>query len=170
MALVNKCDVCGTIYDGGFCPKCKERAEREHSKMMNDEAVERIKREAEQEAQREKLTPEEAKRIEAVFFEDDAEIMLRDGKRYRIPPVSLKEARKIMQLLKTVNVDVIIMNFVPTGDEELDKKREDNLFDLLLMAFKNYPEVDRDYLDRYVDLATARKIIDIIIGLNGIKK
>ena len=32
----------------------------------------------------EKLTPEEAKRIESVFFEDDDVIKLRDGKEYRI--------------------------------------------------------------------------------------
>jgi hypothetical protein len=161
MAL-NHCKICNIDYEGDICPKCKERAEREHSEKMNKEAVERIKHEA--------LTPQEAARIESVFFEDDAEISLRDNKKYKIPPASLRDARRLMQLLKTVNVDAIILNFVPTGNEELDKKREDSLFEILLLAFKNYPEIDRDYLDRFVDLEIARKLIEILIGLNGLKK
>ncbi len=140
----------------------KELLEKEHASKMNAQAVERIKQEA--------LTQEEAERIEAVFFEDDAEIMLRDGKKYKIPPASLRDARKLMKLLRSVNVDAIILNFVPTDDPQIDQKREQDLFDILLLAFKYYPHIDRDYLDRYVDLDTARKIIDILIGLNGLKK
>lgn len=141
----------------------REVLERKHSEVMNKKAVERIKEEA-------RLSVEEAERIESVFFEDDEEVMLRDGKRYKIPPCSLKDARRLMKLLRTVNVDAIILNFLPTDDPEGDAKREQDLFDILLMAFKNYPHVDRDYIDEYVDLDTARKIIDIIIGLNGLKK
>ena len=29
--------------------------------------------------------------------------------------------------------------------------------------------INRDYLDEYLDLNTARKVIDLMIGLNGLK-
>ena len=116
----------------------------------------------------EKLTKEEANRIESVFFEDDEEIMLRDGKKYKLQPNVLKDARRMMKLLKTVQIDAIILNFLP--EEDGGTGAEDDLFEILLMAFKDYPEVDREYIDNYVDLETARKIIEIMIGLNGIKK
>jgi hypothetical protein len=139
--------------------KDKVQLEKEHSEMMNREAVERIKREA-----------EELERSEAAIFEDDAQIKLRNGKTYYIPPLTLKNARTLMKKLRTINVDAIILNFLPTGNEELDKQREDDLFEVLQMAFVNYPEVDRDFIDRYMDLETAREVIDILIGLNRIKK
>jgi hypothetical protein len=139
--------------------KDKVQLEKEHSEMMNREAVERIKREA-----------EELERSEAAIFEDDAPIKLRNGKTYYIPPLTLKNARTLMKKLRTINVDAIILNFLPTGNEELDKQREDDLFEVLQMAFVNYPEVDRDFIDQYMDLETAREVIDILIGLNRIKK
>ena len=131
--------------------------ERNIAAGMNKEAVERIK-------------AEEMKNTEKIFFEDDEEIRLRDGKVYKIPPASLKDARKLMQKLKTVNVDVIILNFLPSEDDEATKQREEDLFDILMMAFKNYPEINREYIEEYVDVEIARKIIEILIGLNGLKK
>ncbi len=113
------------------------------------------------------LTKEEADRIESIFFEDDESVKLRDGKTYKIPPSNLKNARRLMQLLKTVNIDAIILNFSPTGEDE---QKENDLFEALLIAFSNYPEVDREYLENYVDIITASKIIEILIGLNGLKK
>lgn len=142
--------------------KTKEVLEREHAEQMNKEAVERIKKEF--------LSKEEAARIESTFFEDDVEIRLRDGKRYKIPPCTLKNARRLMQLLKTVNIDVIMLNFVPTGDEALDERRINELYEILEMAFVNYKEVTREYIEEYVDVELARKIIEILIGLNGLKK
>ena len=162
MAVVNKCDNCGTIYDGDTCPNCKEKLEREHSAKMNEEAVERIKKEM--------LTEEEARQVEAIFFEDDEELRLRDGKKYRIVPCSLKKARRLMQLLKTVNIEVIVMNFIPSNSAELDKQREDELFEILMMAFTNYPSINREYLEEHVDINLAKKIINVLIGLNGLKK
>jgi recombinational DNA repair protein RecR len=160
MAKVNKCDVCGTIYEDGECPKCL--SEREHSKKMNDEAVERIKKEA--------LTQEQADEIERAFFEDDVEIKLRDGKKYKVPPCSLKNARKLMKLLKSVNVDMVILNYVPTGDSELDEKRANDLVEILSYAFVNYPDINRDYIEDIVDVDTAKKIVEVLIGINSIKK
>lgn len=142
--------------------KTKDQLEKEHSEQMNKDAVERVKEET--------LSQEEANRIESAFFEDDEVIKLRNGKTYRVPPCTLKDARKLMKLLGTVNVDAIILNFVPTGDDEVDDKRQNDLFDILLMAFRNYPEADKDFIDSYVDLNTAKKIIDVLIGLNGLKK
>lgn len=143
----------------------KEILERRHSEMMNREAVERIKHEEER-----KFTAEEAERIESVFFEDDAEVRLRDGKVYKIQPFSLRDARKFAKLLRTVNIDAIIVNFVQTNDPEEDEKRQEALFEIMRMAFKHYPHIDDDYIDRYVDLNIAREIISILIGLNGLKK
>ncbi|TQK62095.1 hypothetical protein FB479_106178 [Brevibacillus sp. AG162] len=126
--------------------------EKKHAEMMNQEAVERIKKQ------------EEADLVEAIFFEDDSEIMLRDGKTYRIPPVTLKDARILMKQLGTVHIDAIILNFLPY------ENKEEDLFDILLLGFRNYPTVTREYLDEHCDLETAKKLINILIGLNGLKK
>lgn len=140
----------------------KEEKELEVAKILNQQAVERIKQEA-------KASLEVAQ-SEAIFFEDDVEIMLRDGKKYRIPPCTLKDARRLMNLLKEIQPDLIIANFLPTGDEEEDNKRIDSLYEVLLIAFKKYPHVTREYLEEYVDIGLAKKIIEILIGLNGLKK
>lgn len=139
----------------------QEQLEAEHSEEMNTEAVDRIRQEA--------LTQADADRIEQVWFEDDEVVKLRDGKTYRIAPASLKDARKLMRFLRSVNVDAIILNFIPTGDEKADDERENNLYQTLEIAFKGH-NLSRDYLDEHVDVEIARKIIDIVIGLNGIKK
>lgn len=131
----------------------KEQLELEHSQKMNEEAVKRIQGQQEEE------------RTAAIFFEDDAQVTLRNGNTYNISPCTLKEARKLMSLLKTVNIEAIILNFIPD-----DETNENDLFDILLMGFKNYKEVDRDFIDSYVDLTTAKKIIESLIGLNGLKK
>lgn len=155
----------------------RERQERELAEKLNAEAAERFKNDPENR----KFTQEEADAAERAFFEDDEVITLRDRRKYRIPPCNLKDARRLMKLLKTVNVDAIILNFIPTGDEEMDSKRQEGLFDILGMAFKNYPHivtkgengeyiVNKEYLDEYLDLNTARKVIDTLIGLNGLKK
>jgi hypothetical protein len=107
-------------------------------------------------------------RTASIFFEDDAEIKLRDGKVYKIPPATLKDARKLMEKLKTVNVDIIILNFIQTDDDST--QRENDLFDILMIAFKNYPEVTKEYIEEYVDVEIAKRIIEIMIGLNDIKK
>lgn len=144
----------------------KKELEKQHSEEMNNEAVERIKKEAEEQ----KPTAEEMAKAEAAIFEDDATIKLRNGQKYFIPPLTLKNARRLMKKLRTVNVDAIIINFLPTGNDEQDKQIEDDLFDILQMAFTAYPHVDRDFIDEYMDLETAKDVIDILIGLNGIKK
>ena len=144
----------------------KEQMEYEVAKKLNQEAIERIKQEANQES----VQDNNSLTSEAIFFEDDVEIMLRDGKRYKIPPCSLKDARRLMNLLKEINIDLIMVNFLPTGDEEEDEKRIGNLYEVLLIAFKNYPHVTKEYLEEYVDIGLAKKIIEILIGLNGLKK
>lgn len=136
----------------------KAQAEAQHSQQMNQEALDRIKREAEMEF------------AEKAVFEDEEIITLRDGKKYAVPPLTLKNARILMKKLRTVQTDVIILNFIPSGDDEKDAEREQDLYDILLMAFTKYPEVTREYIDEKVDLVTARKIIDTLIGLNAIKK
>ena len=145
--------------------KTKEQLEKEHSEKMNQEAIERIKQEEEKDDS-EALRSER----EAYIFEDDAELRLRDGKSYRVPPLSLRNARTLMKKLRTINVDAIILNFFPSGNSEADQQKEDDLFDILKMAFVNYPEIDRDYIDEYMDLETAKTTVEILIGLNGLKK
>lgn len=112
---------------------------------------------------------DDVSRTGSIFFEDDAEIKLRDGKVYKIPPATLKDARKLMEKLKTVNVDIIILNFISTDDNNATQ-RENDLFDILMIAFKNYPEITKEYIEEYVDVELAKKIIEIMIGLNDIKK
>ena len=115
------------------------------------------------------ISQEEADFIEKVFFEDDEVVRLRDGKTYRIPPLGLKDARKLMKLLNTIDTGIIISNLIVMEGEDDD--RYDELMEVLLMAFKPYyPHITVDYLAEYVDLVIAKQIIDCMIGLNGLKK
>lgn len=114
------------------------------------------------------ITQEEADYIEKVFFEEDDEIRLRDGKTYRIPPLGLKDARKLIKLLNTIDTGIIISNLLENDNGE-DKYNE--LLKVLEMGFKPYySHVDSGYLADYVDVVSAKKIIDSMIGLNGLKK
>ena len=140
----------------------QEQLERENSEKMNQEAVERIKSEV--------ISKEEAERIEAVIFEYDVPVKLRDGKEYKIRPVNLKDAKRLMKLLGSVNVDYVIMNFLPTGYDLDDQKREADFMEVLLMAFKNYSSISQDYIEENVDIKMAETIIATMIGLNGLKK
>ena len=136
---------------------------------MTEKTKKAVKEVVKEEVNEEILTEEESERIEKIFFEDDEEIMLRDGKNYKIHPCTLKDARKLMKLLRTVNIDAIILNLLPPEEDE-EENNEGDLFDVLLLAFRGYPEIDRDYIDEFVDLEIAREIINIMIGINGIKK
>lgn len=122
-----------------------------------------------QEEPKKVLTEEEAEIREKVFFEEDEKIRLRDGKTYYLPPLGLKDARKLMRKLNAIDSGVIIANLIPDGDD--DEDRYDELLDVLLMGFKPYYKwMTIEYLEDYVDLETAKKIIDAMIGLNGLKK
>ncbi|MBD8498892.1 DNA polymerase III subunit gamma/tau [Paenibacillus arenosi] len=115
------------------------------------------------------LSQEEADVREKVFFEEDEKVRLRDGKTYSIPPLGLKDARQLMKKLNSIDSGVIIANLIPDGDDGEDRFHE--LMDVLLMAFKPYyKEITASHLEEYVDLDTAKKIIDSMIGLNGLKK
>ncbi len=123
-----------------------------------------------QDVDKDSVTPEESERVERVIFEDDEVVALRNGKLYKIPPCNFKDARRLMKLLRTVNVDVIIFNFLPTENEDEDEKRISDLYTLMKIAFQDYPEVDNVFIDNFVDLKIARKVIEILIDLNGLKK
>jgi hypothetical protein len=117
------------------------------------------------------LTQEEAEVREKVFFEEDEKVRLRDGKTYYIPPLGLKDARKLMKKLNSIDSGVIIANLIPADEDEDGEDRYNELLDVLLMAFAPYyKHVTADHLEEYVDLETAKKIIDSMIGLNGLKK
>ncbi|PPA89907.1 DNA polymerase III subunit gamma/tau [Brevibacillus laterosporus] len=124
---------------------------------------------ATEEAPTKVLSQEEASIREKVFFEEDEKVRLRDGKTYSIPPLGIRDARKLMKLLNTIDSGIIIANLIP--ESELDDDRYEELLNVLLMAFTPYyKHVDTEYLADYVDLETAKKIIDAMIGLNGLKK
>jgi hypothetical protein len=115
-----------------------------------------------------KLTKEEADYIEKVFFEEDETVRLRDGITYKIPPLGLKDAKNLMKKLNSIDTSIIIANLI--ADEE-GNDNYDELLEVLLMAFKPYyKHITVDYLAEYVDINTAKQIIDIMIGLNGLKK
>ena len=144
------------------------------SKDANADAVERIKREQREKTSKQveetKAEQEEGKDSEETWFEDGAgAVKLLDGKVYKIYPVNLKKARRLLQLMQTVNVDAAVVNFASTGDIELDAKREEEFIELIMMAFDRY-EVDRDYIEENVDVVKATKIAGILLGINGLKK
>jgi len=134
-------------------------SERETT-IPNGEATEAKK-------EKEPLTEEEALVIEKVFFEEDESVRLRDGRNYRIPPLGLKDARKLMRKLNTIDTSIIISNLIDTDGED----RYDELLDVLMMAFRPYHKtMTVEYLEEYIDLVSAKQIIDSMIGLNGLKK
>jgi uncharacterized protein (DUF2344 family) len=137
--------------------------DQEESIKANEAAVDRIKNEVKPK------TKEENYQSEQNWFEDGQEVRLLDGKKYNITPINLKKARRLMQILKTVNVDIAIMNYMPTENEELDNKRQEELLEMIEIAFGKY-NLGRDYLEENIDVVTAAKIADILLGINGIKK
>lgn len=147
------------------------RLEEEKGKELTDKAME-PREQTTEEGKPESpktITQEEADVREKVFFEEDEKIRLRDGKTYYIPPLGLRDARQLMKKLNTIDSGVIIANLIPEGDDEEDRFEE--LIDVLLMAFKPYyHDMTAEHLEEYVDLDTAKKIIDCMIGLNGLKK
>ncbi|MCC3381829.1 DNA polymerase III subunit gamma/tau [Paenibacillus farraposensis] len=115
------------------------------------------------------LTKEEAQIKEKAFFEEDEQVRLRDGKTYYLPPLGLKDARKLIQKLNAIDSGMIIANLIPDDPEGADRYHD--LIDVLMMGFKPYYNwMTPEYLEEYVDLETAKQIIDAMIGLNGIKK
>lgn len=127
------------------------------------EAIEKVQAPAER-----PLTKEESEEQLRVFFEEDETINLRDGKQYKIPPLGLKDAHSLMGKLNTIDTAVILGNMIKNEEGE---DTYDELLETLHMAFKPYyPEVTVQHLERFVDIDTAKKIIDIMLGLNGLKK
>lgn len=138
---------------------------------VKEEVVKQVEEQTTQEEDEKKrvITQDEAEVREKVFFEEDEKISLRDGKTYFIPPLGLLDARKLIKKLNTIDSGVIIANLIPDGDDEEDRYNE--LLDVLLMAFKPYySHMTVEHLGEYVDLDTAKRIIDNMIGLNGLKK
>jgi hypothetical protein len=115
------------------------------------------------------LTEEEAQIKEKAFFEEDEQVRLRDGKTYYLPPLGLKDARKLIKKLNAIDSGIIIANLIPDDPGGADRYHE--LIDVLMMGFKPYYSwMTPEHLEEYVDLETAKQIIDAMIGLNGIKK
>lgn len=136
---------------------------------QEQEVKQKVTQNAQEQTQEEpKLTKEEAEYIEKVFFEEDETVRLRDGITYKIPPLGLKDAKNLMNKLNSIDTSIIIANLI--ADEE-GNDNYDELLEVLLMAFKPYyKHITVDYLAEYVDINTAKQIIDIMIGLNGLKK
>lgn len=119
--------------------------------------------------EKKEITQEEADFRDKVFFEDDDKVRLRDGRTYYVPPLGLKDARRLIKKLNTIEHAVIIANLIPEDEDGEDRYEE--MVDVLLMAFKPYyPDMTREYLEDYVDVTTAAEIISILIGANGLKK
>lgn len=114
------------------------------------------------------LSKEESEYIEKVFFEEDESVRLRDGISYKIPPLGLRDAKNLMKKLNTIDTGVIIANLI---EGENGEDSYDELLSVLLMAFRPYYKtMTLEYLGDYVDIQSAKDIIDIMIGLNGLKK
>lgn len=129
------------------------------------------------EKENEKLTPEQAIKIEKDFLEEGEPIVFYDrAKREKltfiIPPLTLKDAKAFMKLLKTIDIDFVILNFAADGEEGEDQKdRSSELYEALMLAFKyNYPEMTPDRLEEICDINKAKELISIMLGINGLKK
>lgn len=155
----------------------KERLEMAKSQEWNEARVAEMQQEAQKEtveasAADEVITKEEADHIASVFFEDDAEVTLRDGKKYKIIPVSLKDARFLMGSLGSFHMEGIALNFIKEAtpaDNKRNAEMQECLMAVLMLAFKPYPEVTRDYIETYVDVRLASKIINLMMDLNDLK-
>ncbi|MCP8973168.1 DNA polymerase III subunit gamma/tau [Bacillus licheniformis] len=116
----------------------------------------------------ESISKEESEYIEKVFFEEDESVRLRDGVSYKIPPLGLRDAKNLMKKMNTIDTGVIIANLI---EDESGNDTFNELLEVLLMAFKPYyKNMTVEYLAEYVDIQSAKSIIDIMIGLNGLKK
>ena len=138
----------------------KEQKELQHAKAMNDEAVARIQAEAQT------VTEKSAE----TWFETGKKIKFLDGKEYELKPVKLGHAHRLMQLLGSISIDIIILNFLDTGNPEADQKRIDNFFEALQLALSHYPEITKEYLDENCDVEIAKQILEYTIGLNRLVK
>lgn len=119
-------------------------------------------------SKKEGLTPAEGSYLEKVFFEEDESVRLRDGISYKIPPLGIKAAKQLMKKLNSVDTAIIIANMI---ENEAGDSHYNELMEVLLMGFKPYyPDMTVEYLEEYIDIVTAKEIIDILIGLNGLKK
>ncbi|PFK06224.1 DNA polymerase III subunit gamma/tau [Bacillus cereus] len=144
------------------------REEAIEEPTLVEEAEEKVEQQEPNKQKEVKLTKQESEFIEKVFFEEDEKVTLRDGKTYAIPPLGLKDAKNLMKKLNTIDTGVIIANLIAdeTGNDSYDE-----LLEVLLMGFKPYyKEISAHYLGDYIDIVTAKEIIDIMIGLNGLKK
>ncbi|AYK07959.1 DNA polymerase III subunit gamma/tau [Brevibacillus laterosporus] len=164
---------CHVLSDRNFAIPKQQENNLEQEQAIQQEVADRVEKQqavsTTEETPAKVLSQEEASIREKVFFEEDEKVRLRDGKTYSIPPLGIRDARKLMKLLNTIDSGIIIANLIP--ESELDDDRYEELLRVLLMAFKPYyKHVDTDYLADFVDLETAKKIIDAMIGLNGLKK
>ncbi|MBG9714790.1 DNA polymerase III subunit gamma/tau [Bacillus cereus] len=144
------------------------REEAIEEPTLVEEAEKKVEQQEPNKQEEVKLTKQESEFIEKVFFEEDEKVTLRDGKTYAIPPLGLKDAKNLMKKLNTIDTGVIIANLIAdeTGNDSYDE-----LLEVLLMGFKPYyKEISAHYLGDYIDIVTAKEIIDIMIGLNGLKK
>ncbi|MFF1995212.1 DNA polymerase III subunit gamma/tau [Bacillus mycoides] len=144
------------------------REEAIEEPTLVEDAEEKVEQQEPNKQEEVKLTKQESEFIEKVFFEEDEKVTLRDGKTYAIPPLGLKDAKNLMKKLNTIDTGVIIANLIAdeTGNDSYDE-----LLEVLLMGFKPYyKEISAQYLGDYIDIVTAKEIIDIMIGLNGLKK
>ncbi|MDA2381215.1 DNA polymerase III subunit gamma/tau [Bacillus cereus] len=144
------------------------REEAIEEPTLVEETEEKVEQQEPNKQEEVKLTKQESEFIEKVFFEEDEKVTLRDGKTYAIPPLGLKDAKNLMKKLNTIDTGVIIANLIAdeTGNDSYDE-----LLEVLLMGFKPYyKEISAHYLGDYIDIVTAKEIIDIMIGLNGLKK
>lgn len=142
-------------------PNEKEKLEQANSAAVNAEAVERIKQEA---------LAAETQKSEDAWFEHGLSVTFLDGKQYELKPIKLGNAQRLMRLLGTISIDVIILNFLDTGNPTEDEKRISDFFEAMQLTLSHYPEITREYLDEQCDIAIAKQVLEGAIGLNRIIK
>lgn len=113
-----------------------------------------------------------AKESAKIWFEDSVNFKLRDGSTYNIKPLTLRNARILMENIMYINVDHPIMTYIDISDENTlitAADRAEKLMDVVELGFKEY-NLSREYLEDNIDLRSVKELLDIYMDLNGIKK
>ena len=99
------------------------------------------------------------------MLNEPVKLKLLDGKEYQFSALAFPDALKLADKLSMVNLVPVV--------SIMDKEQREVLLDILELMFSyHHPEITKEKLktEKIVDLSDIRKIIDIALDLNQIKK
>ena len=158
-----KCITHGIDYTESTCPLCKKDTLDLFNEKMSEKGQEK-----------EVETEIDYKEIEKIVFGEGEEVTLRNGKAYKVLPATLKDARYIMENIGYIDTEIIVANFIPLAimgadvDKDSADKRLETLLKILNIAFKEYALSD-NFIEENVDVVITKRVINILLGLSGLK-